>query len=84
MTRAWRGAVELDPRERAARPWLPASAGCFPRGCLLLHDDELAAGEGADLLREAVRVQPDGSCAPVVAFGSKSIASDPCATRRTA
>lgn len=72
MTAAWRGAVEIDARERAARHWLPlrapiASVWVSPHG-------------------DAVRVQPDGSCAPLLAPGHPraGIASDPCATRRAA
>jgi hypothetical protein len=70
MTRAWQKAVELDPRALRAWPFLPLRA---PVGSTWLSD-----------IGEAVRVLPDGTVAPVVAFGAKSIASDPCASRRAA
>jgi hypothetical protein len=70
MKAGWRRAVEVDSRARAAWPWLPLRA---PVG---------SVWQGPD--GETLRVLPDGSCAPVVAFGAKSVASDPCAARRAA
>lgn len=70
MTRAWRSAVEVDPRARAAWTWLPARA---PIGSIWVSQ-----------VGAAVRVLPDGTCAPVVVFGAKSAAAEPCNTRRAA
>lgn len=72
MTRAWRGAVEVDPRARRAWPFLPLRAPI--------------CSTWVSEVGVAVRVAQDGSADAVAAPGHPrgGAAEHPCNTRRAA